>query len=162
MQVSVAKSVTHLKQDIARLRLHSMGSPDSRRHRDGGSTRRMDKLMRMLSSDLRWFRDRVAALAACSLVALTLAFGLFPVAASAPVPLVTLSCDGTNGGPLLTVSLTLYSLNYTNSVTVFIDGTQVDSNANFGSTFTPPPTPLGPRTLAKLPRRTSSPPNQDG
>ena len=34
--------------------------------------------MRLLNSDLRWYRDRLIALSACALVALMLAFGLVP------------------------------------------------------------------------------------
>jgi hypothetical protein len=41
--------------------------------------------MRLLNSDLRWYRDRLIALSACSLVAFSLAFGLLPRSASAHV-----------------------------------------------------------------------------
>ena len=39
--------------------------------------------MRMLNSDLRWYRDRLIALSVCALVALMLAFGLVPRGAAA-------------------------------------------------------------------------------
>jgi hypothetical protein len=54
-------------------------------------------LMRLLNSDLRWYRDRLVALSVCSLVALMLAFGLLPSVAGAAT-----SCSGLDGsqGPL--------------------------------------------------------------
>ena len=58
--------------------------------------------MRLLNSDLRWYRDRLIALSACALVALMLAFGLVPTTAhAATIP----SCSGLDGsqGPLFFV-----------------------------------------------------------
>jgi uncharacterized repeat protein (TIGR01451 family) len=45
----------------------------------------MVSLMRLLNSDLRWYRDRLVTLSACALMALSLAFGLLPRSASAHV-----------------------------------------------------------------------------
>jgi hypothetical protein len=78
-------------------------------------------------------RKRLTALLASALA--VMGISALPIIASAHVPVVTLSCDGANGGPLLSVSLTLYNTSFTNSVVVKIDGVQVDSNTNFGSTF---------------------------
>jgi hypothetical protein len=59
----------------------------------------MVSLMRLLNSDLRWYRDRLVALSACALVALSLAFGLVPSTAHASI---APSCTGLDGaqGPL--------------------------------------------------------------
>jgi hypothetical protein len=60
-----------------------------------GTDKEDGQVMRLLNSDLRWYRDRLIALSALALVALMFAFGLVPTTARAATTIP--SCTGLDG-----------------------------------------------------------------